>query len=365
VTVHLVARYRGKSQDSELASSAVAPAKGGKVNTSVNFAIMTAQSASYAVIVAAPSLQSTQSRPSFLDYNVTVRSAPVILNVNKPEKSLSVPARSTLFAVKLYRNKPLYLRINNALVQQVWGARALIRNGAGQQVVVESPGRNGYAALWITDSSDQMQSPMVTGRLAEQEPALYLGVHTSISGVDASVSSVHIAKAEAPFAVDTSCPNIGGGSLDLIGSGARPAEITAPSVPRSSALVPVADESNYRLILLTNDTGINLSCAATVRSFARQKITATTSRRIKIYANSTFNAYPIQLPANSVIIVNHLNGAPASLDCFSGQITESDSDRLVAFAPKNHDCVLSIARSSSEVADQVSFPLLITSVPGR
>jgi hypothetical protein len=259
----------------------------------------------------------------------------------------------------------LYLQLENASVQQVWGARALIRNGVGQQVVVESPRRNGYAALWINGSTDQVLSPMVTGRLAEQEPALYLGTHTSIGGVDASVSSVHIAKADAPFAVDTSCPNIGGASLDLIGNGARSAEITAPSVPRSSALVPVAHESNYRLILLTNATGINLSCRASLRSFAQQKNTATTSRRIKIYANSTFNAYPIRLPANSVIIVNHLNGAPASLDCFSSQITESDSDRLVAFAPKNHDCVLSIARSSSEVADPVSFPLLITSILGR
>lgn len=361
VTVHLAARYRGKSQDSELASSAVAPAKGGKVNTAVNFAVMTTQSASYAVVVAAPTLQPNE----FLDYNVTVRSAPVILNVNKPGKSLRVPVRSSLFAVRLYRNKPLYLQLNNASVQQVWGARALIRNGAGQQVVLESPRRNGYAALWINGSTDQVLSPMVTGRLAEQEPTLHLGAHASIGGVDASVSAVHIAKTDAPFAVDTSCPNIGGASLDLIGTGARSAEVTAPSVPRSSGLVPVAHGSNYRLILLTNSTGIDLNCRVSVRSFAQQKITATINRRIKIYTNSTFNAYPIQLTASSVIIVNDLNGAPASLDCFSSQITDSDSDRLVAFAPKNHYCVLSIARSSSDVAGPVSFPLLITSIPGR
>lgn len=365
VTVNLVARDGRKKQGSVLAHRAIAPAKDGKLATTVNFAIMTTRSASYAVILEAPNLQSSRSRPEFLGYDVTVRSAPVLFDVRKPGRSRSITVHSSLFAVRLYRNQPLYLRLSGADLQQVWGARALIKNGVGQQVVVESPGRDGYAALWINSINDQGLPPDVTGRLAAHEAVLSLGTHSGTNGAIASVSSVHIERANAPFAVDTTCTNIDGASLNLAGPGARSAESTARSVPRSSALVPVAHGSNYSLILLSNAVEIGLNCSASVRSFAQQRITTANTRQIKIYANSRFNAYPIRLPANSVIIVNRLNGAPASLDCLSGHITESDSDRLVAFAPRNHDCVLSIARSSAETGKTVSFPLLIAPISGR
>jgi hypothetical protein len=365
VTVGVVAKYQRKNQGRELVRSSVTPAKGGKVSTTVNFAIMTTQAASYSVIVEAPNLQSSGSQSGFLDYDVIVRSAPVILDVRKPQASRSVAVHSSLFAVKLYRNQPLYLQLNDAELEQVWGARALIRNGEGQQVVVESPGRNGYAALWIDGSSDQALPPEVSGRLAEQGPGLHLGTNADINGVGASALSIRIAKAYAPFAVDTSCNSLDGTSLDLTGSGARSVESTALSVPHNSVLVPVAHGSNYSLVLLSNTVGGELNCKANVRSFAQQKITATNNTRVRIHANSLFNAYPIRLPANSVIIVNHLNDSHASLDCLSGHITESDSNRLVAFAPRNHDCVLSIARSSNNVGRSVSFPLLIAPILGR
>ena len=175
---------------------------------------------------------------------------------------------------------------------------------------------------------------------------------------------MHVSPADAPFAVETTCQNDSLGSMALIspaGSATISAASTARSVPDDSVLVPAAHGSDYRLILLGNDD--NLSCRVDLRSFARHRITATSVRTITIDANSRFNAYLVRLPADAAVIVTHLNGALASLDCLAGSVAESNSSRLLAFAPGNHDCVLSVARPSGQRPRPLAFPLLIVPVP--
>src|SRR5262249_27012999 len=122
--------------------------------------------------------------------------------------------------------------------------------------------------------------------------------------------------------------------------------------------------NTYRLLLVSNNVA-DVKCRASMRSFASQRITTTSKRRVKIYADTRFNAYPIRLPADAAIVVTDLRGAHASLDCLSGNITESGPRRLLAFVPGNHDCVLSIERSFGEIGKPVSFPLLIVPISGR
>jgi hypothetical protein len=135
-------------------------------------------------------------------------------------------------------------------------------------------------------------------------------------------------------------------------------------VPVESVLVPAAYDDAYRLLLISN-YGSDVDCHVSMRSFARQAITTTNKRSVTIYPNTRFNAYPIRLPADAAIIVTDLNGARASLDCSSNTITESAQKRLLAFVPGNHDCLLSVERSSGKIGKPVSFPLLIVPTSRR
>jgi hypothetical protein len=349
-TVRIVAKDQEKKQK-ELAQRAVAPASHGTVRAAVNFAIQTAQSASYAVIVEGPNLH----------YAVTVRSAPVILDVQKTGFTPPVTVDSPLIAVKLYPNQPLYLQIRFALLKEVWAARALMENEVGGQAIVESPDA-GYAVLWISGINDQRYTPEVTGQFVSQGPDLYPGPQVGIQAENASISTISTQLTKVPFAVETSCQKYDGASLDLVDSGGKSVASTARSVPGGSILVPAAHGSVYSLILLSNNIGMN--CRVGVRSFAQQKITTPSNRRVTIGANSRFNAYPVRLASDAAIVMANLNGAAASFDCPPNKITESDSNRLVAFAPRNHDCVLSIARPSSNLGKPASYPLLIVPVSG-
>jgi hypothetical protein len=351
-TVRVVADDQGKTQEKELARRAMASSNNGRVKGDVNFAIKTAPSASYAVIVRAPNLH----------YDVTVRSAPVIPDAQKAGASRTVSVNSPLFAVKLSPNQPLYLAFQFAYSQEVWAARALLGTGSGGPLIVESPRVQGYAVIWVHNLDNQMPVE-VTEQSVSSGPGLYPGPQFHIRAANATISSIPVDQIKAPFAVETLCKKYEGASLDLIDSGGRSVGSTARSVPGGSVLVPAAHGSGYRLILLST-LSEGLDCRVSARSFAQQEITTTSSRTVKIGANQRFNAYPIRLASDAAIIVTNLNGASASLDCLAGKITESDSNRLLSFAPKDHDCVLSIARSSSKLGKSVTFPLLIVPTSG-
>lgn len=367
-TVSVVATDQGKEQGKEL-TRRVATATDGRVRTSFIFAINTTQPASYAVSVKAPNLRAYPRGRDFLDYAVTVRSAPMSLDVRDPADSRGVTVHSPLFVVKLYPGQPLYLQILDARLRDVWNARTLLKSGADEvksgadEVVLESPGRAGYAVLRLKRSGGRVPTAEVGGGLVEQGTRLQPGAQVHIRAVNGSVSSVHIDKAYAPFAVEKLCRNNDNGDLHLTDSEGRSVSSTAQSVPGDSVLVPAARVSDYRLFLLPS-FGPALNCRVFTHSFAQQRITAMSSRRVKIPANSSFNAYLIRIPADAVIIVDHLKGAPASLDCLANNITESTGGRLLALVPGNHNCVLSIGRSFLDNGRKTaSFPLLIVPVP--
>jgi hypothetical protein len=360
-SVGVVVKDQGKKQEKELAHRTVASSEHGEVKATVNFAIKTAQPGTYAVVLEAPQLHSTPQ--GFLNYVVTVRSAPVILDVKTPGTSRRIAVDSSLFAVKLYPNQPLYLQFLDAEPRQVWAAHALMGNAG---VVVESSGREGYAVLWINGSRDPLlPPPEVTGQLVGQGPDLFPGTHVKISAENVSVTSVHPEQANEPFAVEALCSKDQFDRLDLVDNGGRSVANTAWFMRRNSVLVPAAHGSGYSLIMLPNYPGAGLNCRVSIRSFAQQKITTASNRSIKIHPDMRFNAYPIRLPSDAAIIVTNLYGASASLNCFSGNIMESTLNRLVAFAPRNHDCVLSITRSPNKLGKLVSFPLQIVPISGR
>jgi len=345
-----VVEDQGAKREKELASRTVAPVKQNEVKGSVTFAIETAPPASYTVIVGGRDLH----------YDVTVRSAPVILDARNIGISRIVRTNSPLIAVKLSRNQPVYLGFTIAILQEVWAARALMGSQSGGPVIVESPGAPGYAVLWIQNLDNQAPVEVIAQPL-KQGPDLYPGSQFRIRAENAAIRSIFTGQTKAPFAVETRCKKYLGARLDLIDSSGRSAGSTARSVPSGTVLVPAVHGSGYSLILLPN--GI-LDCRVGIHSFAQQKITTTSIRRVTIGANSRFNAYPIELASDAAIFVTNLNGAAASLDCLPRNITESRSDRLVAFAPRNHECVLSIARSASNVGKPAAFPLLIVPVRG-
>ncbi|HUC22780.1 MAG TPA: ATP-binding protein [Streptosporangiaceae bacterium] len=349
--VDVVASGQGK-KSAELAHAFV-PATNGAAESAVSLVVETTQKASYAVLV---------HTPGFLEYHVTVHSAQEIPSPLVPGPGFFIKARSPLVAVKLNPDQPLYLGILGGLIQSVSDAQVLTTNGPTEAAVVESPGREGYAVLSI-DAANQV-GPEVIGRVVEQEPGLRFGTQAHIRATYAAISPVHVQSADAPFAVDASCRNNSDASLELIGGAGRSAASPAESVPAESVLMPGAYGNDYRLLLIsTSQTDVN--CRVTMRSFAPQRITTTGKRSVEVYANTRFNAYPIRLPSDAAIIVTDLNGARASLDCLSNAITESGSERLLAFVPGNHDCVLSIERSVGTIGKPVSFPLLIVPISGR
>jgi hypothetical protein len=370
-TVRVVARDQGKNQDKAFASRTVVADSHDIVATTMRFVFSTVPSAAYAVVVDAPrGPASSQGAHSFLRYEATVRSVQVLLDLRKPGSGKSAPVTSSLVAVKLYKNTPLYLRLGFFDLDSVSGARTLAGNPA-YQVVIESPGADGYALLSLNGPGagelpvTREEADKVFGEVVGQGSSLGLGTQARIQGMPASVSSVHVEPADAPFAVETTCQNESFSSMALMiaaGSATRSAASTARSVPDESVLVPAAHGSDYRLILLAN--GDNLDCRVSLRSFARQRITATSVRNITIDASSRFNAYLVRLPAAAAVIVTHLNGARASLDCQAGSVAESKSSRLLAFAPGNHDCVLSVERTSGQRLRPLVFPLRIVPVPG-
>lgn len=333
-----------------VASRVVMPSRDGVLNTIVNFAIKTTPKAAYTVRLNASGT---------LGYAVTVRSAPVILSPLVPGRTAIV--NSPLFAVKLDSNQLLDLRIFGAELTGVWDARTLITQASASQAVVESPGRQGYAVFWVNSPGTAVPAAEVTGRLVKRGPALGPGTHAQIRAATAAISQVRIATAAAPFAVDTSCPQPV--SVKVIDSSGRSVGTNTQFAPTDSVLVPAAYGSQYSLVLL-GTTGAALNCRVSIRSFAQQGITTTSNRTVHIYPDTLFNAYPIRLPAGAAVIVTGLKGASASLNCLSGQVATSDSERLLAFVPKNHDCVLSITRPSANFAKSASFPLQIAPISG-
>lgn len=362
-TVQVFARSPGKKQATELASRTVTVVANGAIDTTLNFVINTRQQASYAAIVKAPNLQSDIDA-KHLGYNVTVRSAPVVLDLRKPGTSVLASVRSPLVAVKLYPHKPLYLGIIGPDLQDVWGVRTLITDPADDAVVLESSGGTRYAVLSTSGSADEVVSPEVYGQLVKLGPTLQLGAHAHIQSNNVSIRSLHIEQRNVPFGVETSCKDDDVGTSKVIDSAEQSVGSIVRSVPDGSAFVPAAHGSEYRLILLANNFS-TLDCQVTVRSFAQQGITTTTNGSIKVNANSRFNAYRVRIPTAAVMVVANLNGARASLDCLSNQITESGPERLLAFVPGDHECVLSIARYSGNIRKPVSFPLLIDPVSGK
>ena len=149
-TVRVVARDQGKNQDKALASSKVVTTSHGQVETTIRFVVPTVPSAAYAVVVNAPRKPADfPGARSFLRYYATVRSAPVILDLHKPGPGKSAAVNSSLVAVKLYKNTLLYLRLGLFELDNVFGAQTLIGNPA-DQVVIESPGGDGYALLSLS-----------------------------------------------------------------------------------------------------------------------------------------------------------------------------------------------------------------------
>ena len=314
--VRVVSREQGQQQDKELADSPVATDQNGRADTAVKFAINTAQPASYSVIMEAPKMQ---SEGRYLDYHVTVHSAPVILDLQKPGANDGAEVNSSLVAVKLYPHQPLFLGLyDGANYQRVWGVRTLMTDGTGKSFVLESSWGS-YAVLSTSGPADNTQVGGVEEELLKPGPGLYLGAHVNIQGDPdyASINSLNIHQTYAPFGVETSCKDQNGGSSTLLDSHAGSVGSTARSVPAGSVLVPVGHGRKYRLILLEETPANRLKCQVSLRSFAQQRITTMSNSKIMVNIHDSFNAYPVRLPADAVIIVTNLNGARASLDCFS------------------------------------------------
>ena len=204
----------------------------------------------------------------------------------------------------------------------------------------------------------------VDAQLLKEGPSLGLGAHASVQADYASVDSVNVSQGNTPFGVETSCESDDDGISALIDSDAASVGDNVQSVPEGSVLVPSGHGDSYDLILIADPSGNGINCRVTVRSFAQQAITTMRNRTIGIPANTPFNSYPIRLPSDAVVLVPNLNGTLASLDCPSNHVTESDSQRLLAFVPANQDCELSIAHPSGHMSKPVSFGLLIDPVTG-
>lgn len=359
--VWVAAKGRGSRQYKNLAGKSVVANQSGQVNITVNFAIDTNQSTTYEVVLKAPGWKSARLTP--LDYDVTVQSAPVVLDLREPGADDIVPANSPIVAVKLYPNQPSYLSFEALNLQNIWGVQTLLTDGEGDYVV-ESP-TGGYAVLSSGDVTDDGKLyGGVEGELLKPGPSLDVGAHADVKADYASVETVNVKQGNTPFGVETSCKSGYDSLSTLIDGDAASVGNNVQTVPEGSVLVPVGNGTEYRLILLTDPTSNGVNCQVSVRSFAQQAITTMRDHSIGIDANTPFNSYPVRLPADAVIVVPNLNGAPASLDCPANQITESDSQRLLAFVPANQDCVLSIAHPSGQAGKPASFGLLIDPVPG-
>jgi hypothetical protein len=358
--IWVAAEGRGSQQYKNLAGKSVTAGQDGQVNTTVTFAISTIPSTAYEVVLKVPHWKSGRQTSAY--YSVNVQAAPVVVNLTKPGVEDLQGVNSPVVAVKLYPNKPEYLAAGGLNLENVQGVQTLLANSV-QNYVVESP-TGGYAVLSSGSTLYGEELGEVAAELLMPGPSLDVGAQAGIQADYASVDSVNVKQGETPFGVETSCETGYGGLSALLDSGAASVGDNVQSVPEGSVLVPSGRGGAYRLILLADPDGNGLNCRVTVRSFAQQAITTMRDRTIGIPANTPFNSYPVRLPADAVILVPNLNGAPVSLDCPSNHVTESDSQRLLAFVPANQDCELSIAHPSGHMSKPVSLGLLIDPVTG-
>lgn len=368
--VSLESRALGEQRYKVQESRSIAANREGAVNTVVNFVLSTARSTAYAVEIKSTNRKSTEQ--ASLHYSVTVQPAPVILDLRKPGAEDTASMNSSMAAVRLYPNQPVFLGLgDNVNMDDAEGVRTLFSDSDQIGYVVESPS-GGYALLSAYTYQGEPVDNSAGANNVEEEiltpgPSLSIGAHVHIKEHFASIESVNVKQRNAPFGVETSCKS-GYESLSaLLGSDNSSVTSTVQSVPEGSILAPSGDGSQYQLILLTDPNAESneseVDCQVAVRSFAGQAITTVRDRRIEIDAGIPFNAYPIRLPTDSVIVVPSLNGSYAGLSCPSGQVTESGSQRLLAFVPAGRDCMLSIAHASGQASRPASFELLIDPVP--
>jgi hypothetical protein len=208
---------------------------------------------------------------------------------------------------------------------------------------------------------DEVTSAVVTKRRVIPVSGLQSTSTTPIAGTDAAIVSAQVNKTRAPFAVDARCRDFASmGVVDALGhsvvttSGASSA---AQEVSDPSALVPTAQAGELRVIL-TSSTDAQLACGLRLRSFNEQKLAGSSTRKLVIEANRRYNAYPIQLAADSVVTISKLGTATADLECPGMKVVRSGSSRLLAFVPRDRPCVLSVARLDPP-EKPVSFPLHI------
>ena len=367
--IALESKAVGEQQYKVLESTSLAANRDDPSGNPVDFALNIARSTSYVVAIKSLNWKSIGHTPQH--YSVTVQSAPVLLDLRKPGAGATVSLNSTIDAVKLYPNQPVFLGLvgENVTMDDVAGVRTLFTDSDGIGNIVESP-TGGYAVLsGYTDYGGEPDSTTeglneVEGELLKPGPSLSIGAHVHIKGLFASIESVNVKQGNAPFGVETSCKSGYESLSTLIDSNDSPVASTVKSIPEGSILAPSGHGSQYQLILLTDPAGNTneVDCQVAVRSFARQEITTVRDRKIGIDAGSLFNAYPVRLSTDSVVIVPSLNGAQASMSCPSSQAAESGPQRLLAFVPANRDCMLSIAHASGQASKSVSFELLIDPV---
>jgi hypothetical protein len=358
--IWIAAESRGSRQYKNLTGKSVTDTQDGQVNTTVTFAIDTVQSTTYEVMLKAPHWKS--NRQTLTYYNVNVQAAPVVMNLRKPGPDVNLSVHSPVVAVRLYPDQPEYLSLGGLNLENVLGVQTLLTDSV-EDYVLESPA-GGYAVL-SSDGDDYGGALAgLDGQFLGPGPSLSVGEHADIKADTASMESVNVKQGDTPFGVETSCET-GYGSLSaLIDSGVASVGDNVQSVPEGSVLVASGHGDTYDMILLADPAGNGIDCRVTVRSFAQQAVTTLRNRTIGIPANTPFNSYPVRLPSDAVILVPNLNGTPASLDCPANHVTESDSQRLLAFVPANQDCELSLAHPSGHTSKPVSFRLLIDPVTG-
>jgi hypothetical protein len=368
--ISLESKTLGTKQYKIQESKSITVNREGTAENIVNFAFNAARSTAYAVAIRSPNWKSRKQTP--LHYSVTALPAPVILNLQKPGAEVTTSVNSSLAAIKLYPNQPMFLGLgDNVNMEDVEGVRTLFTDSEQVGYVVESSS-GGYALLssfgdddhYPVDKSEGLDK--VEGKLLTPGPSLSIGARINIKEPFASIEPVNVEQENAPFGIETSCKSGDKSLSTLLDSGNSSVTSTVKSVPEGSILAPSGHGSHYQLILLTDpaNEGSEVDCQVAVRSFARQAITTARDSKIGIDAGSVFNAYPIRLPIDSVIVVPRLNGVHASLSCPSGQVTESGAQRLLAFVPANRDCMVSIANSSGQASEPISSELLIDPVSG-
>jgi hypothetical protein len=355
VTIRVV-RDENERQDVELGRQTVTSSDGGEARTTVELVVDTTPLGSYALVMDNPG--DAVLGYSGFGYSVAVHSVPVVFDRGSIGNSAPVEISSPLSAIKLDAGQPVHLRLGfGAEFQDILGAEILYRDS--DVAVIESPNRAAYAVIRITGTYGEDVATNLDAAFSLKVPSLRFGAN-KIRRMDTAISSIQVGEDQAPFSIQGDCQEDAGLNVVRDGRSVLPTDESSPSSVGAdlSALTPVADAGSYRVVLTTTTySGAPLDCSVRLRPLAKPRIGKSGTGKVAVGAGSLSNSYAVQLPTDSIVVVNRLDDAVASLDCPPGTV-ESESERLVAFAARNRKCVLTITLDEP-LEQPVSFPLQV------